>query len=112
MRIIEHKEKDNPGFGVYGDWGETDVRVLTGCIDEVGPYTHDPLHFHKERVTYFLVQEGMGTIEIEGKEYEFRPGVLYEIAPREKYRVVGVVESPFKWIVIGTNNDRLDRVVC
>jgi mannose-6-phosphate isomerase-like protein (cupin superfamily) len=111
MKIYSKTDKNIPGFGYWGDFGEIDMGWSSGVINDETSFNGEKLHYHKVGTTYFLGLEGTGLIEVEGKQIELEQETLLRIDPNEKYQVIGAKVTPFKYIVVCTAKERSEKVV-
>lgn len=111
MKIFEKQEKQLPGFGYWGDRGEIEQGISVGELSEVGTFTDEELHYHKEGVQYFLCVEGSGSIEVEGERVSLSSEQVLRIDPGEKYRVASAKEVPFKYFAFCTIKNPEDKVL-
>jgi len=109
MLMLPWKQKKTPGFGYWGEYGEIDLGISSGLVETAGDM-HDPKHYHKEGVTYFLVVRGEGVVEVEDKEFVLQQNSCVVVEPKEVYRMVRAKVVPFEFFVICTRNTKEDRV--
>ncbi len=112
MKIYFKKEKPTPKFGYYwGDFGEIDMGWSYGEISNNSEFPGEKLHYHKNGTVYFLGLEGIGFVEVEEKKVDLEKDMLLRIDPKEKYKVLGAKETPFKYLVVCTSKDSTEKVV-
>jgi mannose-6-phosphate isomerase-like protein (cupin superfamily) len=111
MKIFQKTNKSIPGFGYWGNFGEIDVGISSGSISDNQSYRPEPLHHHQQGTTYFICLDGVGLIEVNGREIKLEKDQVLCINPQEKYRVVGAVNFPFEWLVFCTIKDPQDKIV-
>lgn len=60
-------------------------------------------HEHENLHEFFYVLDGKGLINIDGTEYEMKPGSFYHLAPHERHgiKVPNDVDEPMKMAVFG-----------
>lgn len=111
MKIYPKQSKATPGWGYWGNYGEIDMGFSSGLIECNEDYPGEPVHYHKQAITYILVLEGAGLIEINAEVVKAERDSLLQIDAGESYCILGAAETPFRWIAISTNKEPGDRVV-
>lgn len=111
MKIHKKQNKSTPGWGYWGNYGEIAMGFSSGLIERNEDYPGEPLHYHKQAITYMLVLKGSGYVEVEGEKVLVQKDELLEIAPGEKYKMIGGEDLPFQWVTISTNKEPGDKVV-
>ncbi len=110
MQLFNYQEKSTPGWGYWGDYSEIEVGISSGSIEDATAELSDPLHAHKKGVVYFVVTEGTGQIEVNGRPITISKDQVLQIDPGESYRYLSAQTLPFRWITFCTVKDANDKV--
>ena len=110
-RIYKKSDKQIPGWGYWGNFGEIELGFSSGHEASVGSSHQDKLHFHQNGIVFILILDGAGIIEVEGESLGVAKDDLLRIAPGEKYRHSRATEAPFSWISICTSKDPDDKII-
>lgn len=98
-----------PGAFFYGKRGEIPIRINSMSMRADEPFPEEKSHYHKESTQYFVVLEGMLTIEVDGEIVDVIPEAGLEITPGTPYRSVRHTGDT-TFIVVGDVNKEEDRV--
>lgn len=110
MKLHKKFNHHLPGVGYWGERKDVDIRVNFGIFQAGENFPEDPLHYHKTRITYFCVLEGILMVEVEGEKITVNQEAMLEVLPMEKYRTLSVGMDGCKYIVIGSHNED-DKVI-
>jgi len=111
QRIYKKQDKSTPGFGYWGDYGDIDIGLSSGFIPSLTHEYEEQPHAHTKGVTFFLILEGRGIIEVVGEDITVSKDDVVRIAPGELYRYKKILEAPFRWITMCTVKDLEEKVV-
>jgi len=111
MKIFPKKPKSTPYFGYWGEYGEVVLGISMGCIIDNDIFPGEKLHYHLKGTMYFIVLDGSGFLEVDGKEVLLQKDTMCEVSPGEQYRILRANEVPFSWLVVCTSNSVDDKVI-
>ena len=103
------RESENYYFGNYG---EIPIGVSFATINESNKNEiKDKLHYHVKSNEFYIILEGEGILEIEGKEFVLNSDSMIMVEPNEKHKITKATKLPFRFIAISTEKAKNDKVI-
>jgi mannose-6-phosphate isomerase-like protein (cupin superfamily) len=111
MKIFSKKPKKTPNFGYWGEYGEIELGLSSGLISDKTSFSSEQLHYHVNGIVYFIIHEGEGVLEVNGKEIPLKRDDMCEVKPGEQYRILRAEKTPFSWLAVCTSNNADDKII-
>ena len=95
-------------------FGEFDDRPLAPFSISMATFTKEyqseKPHYHTQHQKAFVVIEGEGILNVDGKQISLTPDQMIHVEPKEVHFIESVTKAPLKFIVILSAKDN-DKVI-
>jgi len=93
------KTYEKTGTHLYcGHWNGSPVEIGVTELLLAVPKT-EQLHYHQYH-EYYIILEGSGTLEVEGRDVPLMAGLTVKVEPNERHRIVSVGSDGIRWVII------------
>lgn len=112
MKIYPKQTKsDRPSNdGYFGNYGEIPLGISLAHFKK-DDIIEDPLHFHQKGFEFYLIVEGAGILEVNGKEIELNSENVAMVEPGEKHRIKSILKVPFRFFAVCTSKDKEYKII-
>lgn len=101
MNVFPRKSKQTPGAYYFGEFNDNPLApfsISIASFDET--YQSEKPHYHTQSQKAYVIMEGKGILNVNGKQVVMTPEQMIHIEPNETHYVESVTKAPLKFIVI------------
>ena len=106
----QSKSSRSDGEHYFGDYGDISMGISLSSVNQIGDI-QDKMHLHQKGTEFYIILEGKGVLEVEGKNVELKENEVVMVEPGEKHRVKEATEAPFKFLVICDVKEKEDKII-